>query len=83
MKYQEIKTDNTKVPHKTIRGLVLAIQHKKLKDGVYKATCPNGNVHTWELSSTFYTCKGSTGRKNKKLVGKGTLKVNTKAKFKK
>lgn len=78
-KYSIIKTaDGTKVPHSTVRGLILAIQHKSQKDGTYKMTTNCGNIHTYEMTTTLYTTVGRA--KGKVRMGKGTT-PNTKAKL--
>ena len=76
--YSRITFEGTDVPHKTVRGLSLAIQHKKQKDGVYKFYCPSGNIHTYEMTTTLYTTVGRA--KGKVRMGKGTT-PNTKAKL--
>jgi len=79
MKYSSIRTiEGTPVPHSTIRGLALAIQHKSQKDGKYKMITPCGNTHTWEFTTTLFTTVGRA--KGKTRMGKGTT-PNTKAKL--
>ena len=76
--YSRITFEGTDVPHKTVKGLKLSIQHKKQKDGVYKFFCPCGNIHTYEMTTTLYTTVGRA--KGKVRMGKGTA-PNTKAKL--
>lgn len=77
--YSRITFEGTDVPHKTVRGLSIAIQHKKQKDGLYKFYCPGGNIHTYEMITKTHTAAGRTVRKSK--VGKGASIPNTKAKL--
>jgi len=72
--------DGQQVPHSTVRGICLAIQHNKLKEGKYVATCPGGNKHLWEFVNVSYKCKGKK-HKTKGMIGKDRIIVNTKAKF--
>ena len=78
-RYQKFTLGGVQVPHTTIRGLQLAIQHKTQKDGVYVGITPCGNKHTWELVTKIHTAAGRTVRKAK--IGKGSAIPNTKAKL--
>lgn len=80
-KYSNIQLESgQQVPHSTVRGIVLAIQHNKLKEGKYIATCPGGNQHLWEFINSSYKTKGRR-TKTKGTIGKDRIIINTKAKF--
>lgn len=80
MKYSSIRTiEGTPVPHSTIRGLALAIQHKSQKDGKYLCTCLHGNKHTWEFTTKIHVAVGRA--KGKVRIGAKAGIPNAKAKL--
>lgn len=77
--YSRITFEGTDVPHKTVRGLALAIQHKTQKDGIYKFYCPSGNIHTYEFTTKIHVAVGRA--KGKMRIGAKAGIPNAKAKL--
>jgi len=82
-KYSKIKlVGGQQVPHSTIRGLKLAILHKKQSAGKYECECPGGNIHIWDIvATTLHTCAGNAPRKKAARIGKGVGRQNYAARF--
>jgi len=78
--YSRITFNGEFVPHKTVKGLKLAVKQGKQKDGTYKMYCPSGNIHTYEITSKIYVLKGRRTA-SKATVGKGINVKNPKAKL--
>lgn len=74
-KYSKITLENgPRVPHSTIRGLKLAIKHKKQPTGVFRCECPSGNIHIWKIENTStHNGVGYSPRKKSPRVGKGIV----------
>ena len=80
-KYSKITlVSGEQVPHTTIRGLKLAIQNKKQKEGTFICHCPSGNLHYWAfINDRVHVCAGTA--KKKIRVGKGVNKPHYRAIF--
>lgn len=75
---QIIDTAGASIPHKTIRGLRLAIQRNSVKPGTFSCLTPSGGVHTWVVESTStHVTAGYT--KGKTKYGKNINKPNIRA----
>lgn len=83
-KYLKITLESgNRIPHSTIRGLKLAIQHKKQNPGTYICYCPNGNRHIWEIEHTStHTSVGYSPRRKAARKGGGMSVYNYTAKLK-
>lgn len=73
-----ITVDGKSIPHTSIKGLKLAIKHKKLPDGEYIGLTKSGMAHTWKIISKPYVLKGKRNS-SKGTTGKGITVLNPKA----
>jgi len=73
--YKEIKLADgiTRAPSSTIQGLKLKLQHGAKLGEKFICTCPNGNIHIWEIKcDRVFTTVGYAPRRKAVRVGKGS-----------
>lgn len=77
-RYKEIKlADGSRAPSSTIQGIKRLLLHGKKLGEKFKCTCPNGNIHIWEIKvGSIHTTVGYAPRKKAARVGGKQSKNN-------
>lgn len=71
MIYKQIKLENgERAPSSTVKGVKKLLQKGKKLGETFRCTCPNGNIHIWNIKcDRVHTTVGYAPRKKAARVG--------------